>query len=556
MSIRKLEAACVRRIKSGQVIVDVRSAVKELVENAIDAGATRVEVRLAGGGLDLVQVADNGSGIAAADRPLFALGHHTSKIDSYGALERLRTFGFRGEALHALCEAAGEVTVLTRCKDERRARLLTMDRAGTLASDAEANAPQGTTISARALWSAHPVRRGFMQGKVKGDAKRIHDAVVAYALAYPAVSFALQNPPAKDLCPRPCASTAEALTEVFGPLLVDSLRPVDYTAADGYVRFTGFLPRPDAQKQIVLRRANDRFFAYVNRRPVDLPRLAKMLTSATRKWFAPEGEATAGKVYPFAVLMLEMGTDRYDVNVSPDKRKLYFLEEDLLLKHANDLFMSLYPLKSSAHHSDSDDKGDNEQDEDVGATQAYPSDAQDIVVDTTQPGGKRVQSPDSDVEEEPRQPVKKRRITPPLPKPPDAGEDIIVKVDMGEISRLSRVLVAQKRKPAARRPARISEVKDMSAALACVASSQGVRAVGAASFKRTGAPAADWVIVTVQDGEPVAAGSRWLLSMFSWLRSEEVSAFNCPSQKANVKSLLEQIKSGSQNAKAPLKGQQ
>ena len=156
-TIKPINKSSVHRICAGQVILDLSSAVKELVENSLDAGATSVEVSLRDYGRDSFQVADNGSGVSPSNFQLLALKHHTSKLADFVDLQSLATFGFRGEALSSLA-ALGDLTVETRTKGEPVAAHLSYDRSGLLAAEKKTARQVGTTVTVKNLFSNLPVR--------------------------------------------------------------------------------------------------------------------------------------------------------------------------------------------------------------------------------------------------------------------------------------------------------------------------------------------------------------------------------------------------------------
>ena len=129
-TIKAIDKSSIQRICSGQVVVDLASAVKELVENALDAFATSVEIKLKNMGLDLIEISDNGTGIKETDYPGLALKHHTSKLLDFTDLKKVGTFGFRGEALNALCELSGSLSIITKESTQSIGANLTFDRNG------------------------------------------------------------------------------------------------------------------------------------------------------------------------------------------------------------------------------------------------------------------------------------------------------------------------------------------------------------------------------------------------------------------------------------------
>jgi len=451
-AIRKLDAAVARRINSEQVITDVRSVVKELLENSLDAGATRVTIELEDSGLEAVRVSDNGCGIPADSRGALACGHCTSKIATLSDLAALRSYGFRGEALHSCCEAAGAVTVVTRCAGERAAVRLTFDRQGLRQDQAPAaptdpdalmpGAQTGTTVCVRRLWERHPVRRQTMQ-KENTPALRLQELVTAYALVLPHVAITLRQPPAREFRTPggPRSRMVDSIDAVYGPLLRNELvevswlgggaaaadaplaSPTQLTASssssssgstamstttladrDMDVKVTGFLPARSACRDVVMRRANNkRMFISVNKRPVELRAVTKMVTAHLRRWFTtpsadvalpPPGRKEPPKkgvkLYPFVLLDLQIPPNKCDFNVSPDKRKLILRDERALLDHIARMLNDLFPLHNLQQRTAA------AADEDIAATQLAttqqqqpnqrhpPDDGDDIVVDATQ----------------------------------------------------------------------------------------------------------------------------------------------------------------------------
>src|SRR3712207_1511832 len=190
MPIRRLSPAVASRIAAGEVIERPASVVKELVENALDAGARRITVDLQGGGLDETVVADDGHGIALEDLPLAFVRHATSKLESDADLDRVATLGFRGEALASI-GAVGDVDLTTRTVDQPHAWLVTV-RGGQPGEPRPATRAVGTTIAVRGLFGELPARRKFLRGR-SAEAGQVANLVSALALAFPAIAFRLRS---------------------------------------------------------------------------------------------------------------------------------------------------------------------------------------------------------------------------------------------------------------------------------------------------------------------------------------------------------------------------
>lgn len=155
--IKPINRGVVHRICAGQVILDLSSAVKELVENSLDAGATSIEIALRDYGKESFQVVDNGCGISPNNFKVLTLKHHTSKLNDFPDLQSLTTFGFRGEALSSLC-TLGNLTVETRTKNESVATHMTYDHSGLLVAEKKTARQVGTTVTVKNLFCNLPVR--------------------------------------------------------------------------------------------------------------------------------------------------------------------------------------------------------------------------------------------------------------------------------------------------------------------------------------------------------------------------------------------------------------
>ncbi|RSL95891.1 hypothetical protein CEP52_011801 [Fusarium oligoseptatum] len=180
-TIKQIDGRTVHQIQSGQVIVDLCSVVKELVENSVDAGATSIDVRFKNQGLGLIEVADNGSGIAPANYPSVALKHHTSKLSSYSDISTLQTFGFRGEALASLC--ALSVLTVTTCQagEAPKGSKLSFEPSGKLSGTTVVAASKGTTVSVERLFHNLPVRRRELERNIKREWNKVIALLNQYA---------------------------------------------------------------------------------------------------------------------------------------------------------------------------------------------------------------------------------------------------------------------------------------------------------------------------------------------------------------------------------------
>ena len=345
-AIRPIAQASIHRICSGQVVLDLASAVKELVENALDAGATNVEVRLKDYGADTIEVADNGSGVAPENHQALTVKYATSKIATFDDLAALGSFGFRGEALSSLCALSESLTVVTRTEVEDAGTRLEYDRHGTITSATTAARAVGTTVTVRGIFAPLPVRHKEFKRNARREYGKALAVLQAYALvsvdARLIVSHHLGGKHAKRATVLHTQGDLEGgvlanVATVFGAKVAQSLTRVDADLPGGAgCALRGYVSAPTAPN--AGRASGDRQFFYVNGRPVDLPKFSKALNETYRAFCA----TTTANQCPFAVLDFRMPPDAYDVNVTPDKRKVLLHDEDSVLRAARAAVEAVY----------------------------------------------------------------------------------------------------------------------------------------------------------------------------------------------------------------------
>ncbi|KAI4980224.1 DNA mismatch repair protein PMS1 isoform X2 [Hordeum vulgare subsp. vulgare] len=333
-AIKPIGKSAVHRICSGQVIFDLSSAVKELVENSLDAGATTVEVGLKAYGEEWFKVADNGSGISPSNFQALALKHHTSKISDFSDLNSVVTFGFRGEALSSLC-ALGKLTVETRTKDELVGTHLEFEHSGVVSSERKIARQVGTTVTIEKLFSTLPVRGKEFSRNIKKEYGKVISLLHAYALIAKGVRLLCTNTVGKNskmvvVKTQGSSSLKDNIVTVFGLNTLKCLEPFNLALSEG-CQVEGFLSKPGPGTG---RNSGDRQFFYVNGRPVDMPKVTKLVNELYR--------SSNSRQYPLAVLNFCIPTTSYDVNVAPDKRKIFFSSEDTILLSLREAIESLY----------------------------------------------------------------------------------------------------------------------------------------------------------------------------------------------------------------------
>ncbi|XP_061347276.1 DNA mismatch repair protein PMS1 isoform X2 [Gastrolobium bilobum] len=332
--IKPIDKGIVHRICAGQVILDLSSAVKELVENSLDAGATSIEIALKDFGQEWFQVTDNGCGISPNNFKVLALKHHTSKLAEFHDLQSLTTFGFRGEALSSLC-ALGNLTVETRTQSEPVATHLTFDHSGLLVAEKKTARQIGTTVTVKKLFSNLPVRSKEFSRNIRREYGKLLSLLNAYALIAKGVRFICTNSTGKNvksvaLKTQGSDSLKDNIITALGTNTFSCLEPMALCISDG-CKVDGFVSKSGHGNG---RSLGDRQYFFVNGRPVDMPKVGKLVNELYK--------AANSKQYPIAILNFTVSTRAYDVNVTPDKRKIFFSEETALLQALREGLQQIY----------------------------------------------------------------------------------------------------------------------------------------------------------------------------------------------------------------------
>ena len=319
--IRILSAATVGRIAAGEVVERPSSVAKELIENALDAGATSVTVEIRDGGAGYLRVTDNGCGIAPSEVRLAFENHATSKLRDDDDLTDIRTLGFRGEALPSIA-AVARVEMTTRTKGAQSGVRLLVEGGKFLSMD-EVGCPEGTTIIIRDLFFNTPARRGFLK-KPAYEAGVLGEMVERLALANPGVALRLISGGRTLLHSYGDDSMLHAAMAVYGRETAGLLRPIDQ--ALGGFRIWGLIGVGDAARP---NRSGQAFF--INGRVVRCPLLTQVLENACR------GRVTIG-MFPMCALHLDLPPAAIDVNVHPSKLEIRFRDETAVRESVGALF--------------------------------------------------------------------------------------------------------------------------------------------------------------------------------------------------------------------------
>src|SRR5882724_3291750 len=304
-------------IAAGEVVERPASVAKELVENAIDAGATRVVIDIEAGGRRLLKITDDGEGMTRDDAVLAFERHATSKINKAEDLNAIGTLGFRGEALASIASVA-RVELITRT-EEAAAGTRVVIEGGRMRDVKDAAHPRGTTIGVRDLFFNTPARRKFLRSEAT-ESYHLTNLVTHYALAHPEISFTLQNNGRETLRVAPAQDVRERAYQIFGAQFLDSLLEVNNESSDGetgvsfapLARVRGFVSAPRER-----RTSRDAQFLFVNGRFVRDRLIGRALSEGYRS-ILPHG------VYPAALLFIEVPLEEVDVNVHPAKTEVRF----------------------------------------------------------------------------------------------------------------------------------------------------------------------------------------------------------------------------------------
>src|SRR5215472_13065508 len=307
--VHRLASSVIDRIAAGEVVEKPASAVKELIENALDAGATRIDVEIDGGGIERILVRDDGSGMSAEDARLALERHATSKITSDEDLQRVETFGFRGEALPSIASVS-KLTLTTSDGTTPEAIRLTIEHGAGPAEEPAAR-PRGTDVLVEGLFARTPARRKFLASP-EAEARAVAAAVTKAALAHPSVAFTLRSSGRETLDAPAAVDRGARILQVFGVATLGELEL--FEARAGGLRLLGYATRGSVT--FPTRRHQ---YLFVNGRPVEDRALTRAIGQASR-------DAIRIDRHPGVFLFLTAEPGAVDVNVSRGKTQVRFAD--------------------------------------------------------------------------------------------------------------------------------------------------------------------------------------------------------------------------------------
>jgi DNA mismatch repair protein MutL len=305
--IRVLADHVANQIAAGEVVERPASVAKELIENSIDAGATRISVEIEAGGRRLLKISDDGEGMVRDDAVLAFERHATSKIRDSEDLAAIATLGFRGEALASIASVA-KVELIT-CVEGASAASKVVIEGGRMRDVKDAAHPRGTTLAVRDLFFNVPARRKFLRSEAT-ETFHLTNLVTHYALAHPEIAFTFVNNGREVVRASPARDLRERAYQIFGEEFLDNL--LEVSGGNEVARVTGFVSAPRDR-----RTSRDSQYLFVNHRFVRDRMIGRALSEGYRS-ILPHG------VYPAALLFIETALEEVDVNVHPAKTEVRF----------------------------------------------------------------------------------------------------------------------------------------------------------------------------------------------------------------------------------------
>ncbi|XP_010128364.1 PREDICTED: PMS1 protein homolog 1 isoform X2 [Chlamydotis macqueenii] len=304
--MKQLPAETIRLLSSSQVITSVVSVVKELIENSLDASATNLDIKLENYGFNKIEVRDNGNGIKVADVPVMAVKHYTSKISSSEDLEKLTTYGFRGEALGSIC-CISEVLITTKTAADDFSTQYALDNNGHITSKKPSHLGQGTTVTVLKLFKNLPVRKQFYSTnrKCKEELKKVQDLLIAYGIIKPDLRITLTH---------------------------------------NKINLSGFFPKAESDSSLTSLSSSERSFIFINNRPVHQKEILKLI----RQYYSVVTQKDCTRLYPVFFLTITVPGSAVDVNLTPDKTQVLLHYKESVLLAVENVLKSLYgPLPAT-----------------------------------------------------------------------------------------------------------------------------------------------------------------------------------------------------------------
>lgn len=331
--IHVLDPVTASQIAAGEVVERPVNAVKELVENAIDAGAGDIEVEIAGGGTAYLRVTDDGCGMSPEDAKLSIVRHATSKIQSVDNIYHIASLGFRGEALASIASVS-KMTITTRRRDTEEGTVIHVE-GGEVQRAEPAGAPAGTTVEASDLFYNVPARKKFLKSE-RAEGSRINQMVGKLAMANPGIAFRLINNGRTVIETPGNGRLLDAVSALYG--LETAGEMLEVSAEEGDILLEGLVSKPS-----LLKSSRQQQTVIVNRRIVENGAVTKAVDNAYHSLLPRNG-------YPVLVLHLHVPPESVDVNVHPQKREVKFADESALFRVVYHAVLQTLTSQSAPEH--------------------------------------------------------------------------------------------------------------------------------------------------------------------------------------------------------------
>ena len=315
--IHVLDDTTINKIAAGEVVERPASVVKELVENAMDAGATAIEIEIMGGGVSFIRVTDNGRGMTREDAQTAILRHATSKISSVSDLQTVATLGFRGEALPTIASVSRFSLLTRRASDDLGTRVDILG--GKTPEIEDAGCEIGTSVRVEELFFNTPARKKFLKTNTT-EAGKISDYVIRLALSRPDIAFRFINNNRLTIMTAGDDSLRRTIESIYGGDTAGALIPLDFHDEEAEIRITGYISKPS-----VIRSSRAWQTYIVNGRTIQNRAIAKAIDNVYRALVPKMG-------FPLAVLRIEVPQRTIDVNVHPQKTEMKFEDEGRIFK--------------------------------------------------------------------------------------------------------------------------------------------------------------------------------------------------------------------------------
>ncbi|KAJ9595906.1 hypothetical protein L9F63_012925, partial [Diploptera punctata] len=317
-------------------------AVKELVENALDAGAKNIDIKLENNGMDLIEVRDDGYGVKRCDAKNMALPSYTSKISDYADLDKLTSYGFRGEALNALCQVA-TVTITTRTREDEYAMTYTLDNCGSVLVSRPSSLSRGTVVTAKRLFYNLPVRKQYLTSnkrRMGQELKQVENMIKCLAVVHPQLRVTFCHDKCLVWQKSACQNLRQSLMQVTSHFVTNQLEELSLTESELKVEM--LIPKKAVRNiETLCQSSNDAMMIYINNRPIRYKKVEKMVLKYVSEYFP---EQLPVHRYPVCLISIVISPSELDVNLEPNKTQVLLKEEDEVLSKIENVLATYYEI--------------------------------------------------------------------------------------------------------------------------------------------------------------------------------------------------------------------